>query len=63
MKSNFFLIMDVLEKQVLSPLQWICMVTSLHIASMKQTTLHDYKINYFEDVSQIIIIVQILVYS
>ena len=39
------------------------MVTSLHIASMKQTTLHDYKINYFEDVSQIIIIVQLLVYS
>ena len=39
------------------------MVTSLHIASMKQTTLHDYKINYFQDVSQIIIIVQLLVYS
>ena len=39
------------------------MVTSLHIPSMKQTTLHDYKINYFEDVSQIIIIVQLLVYS
>ena len=39
------------------------MVTSLHIASMKHTTLHDYKINYFGDVSQIIVIVQLLVYS
>ena len=59
----FFKIMYMLEKQVLSPLQWIWLYTSLHIAPMKQTTLHDYKINYFEDVSQKIIILQLLVYS
>ena len=35
------------------------MVTSLHIPPMKQTTLHDYKMY----ISQIIIIVQLLVYS
>ena len=55
--------MDVLYREASAVNSAVDMVTSLHIASMKQTTLHDYKINYFEDVSQIIIIVQLLVYG
>ena len=60
MKSNFFK-NNGCAREASAVTSAVDMVTSLYIASMKQTTLHDYKINYFEDVSQIIIIVQLLV--
>ena len=64
MKSNFFKNNGCAREAIASAVtSAVDMVTSLHIASMKQTTLHDYKTNYFEDVSQIIIIIQLLVYS
>ena len=58
MISNFFF-NNGCAREASAVTSAVDMVTSLHIASMKQTTLHDYKINYFEDVS---IIVQLLVY-